>query len=496
MRTYVIVLLALPGIACAQNWALLNPAYKYNYSLGGTDTISDQIAVVTVDTLGPNSYLYELRGRSAYCDTCVNGTGGVAACNGCYIWSNAPEFMGRQVMANANEWTFASLDSAIVRPEQGLGASWTYTAGSTATIVAVDTLTLWGALDSIKTISIGSGDTLIISREHGVLRSESPEGEMILVGIEGPDEGIVRPPLQSFFPYQFGDVLEYAAEAGGVDGIGGGYGSGIHFKLSITGSVDLTDSILFIHEDPVCEQWSLPPSGDPYVQCADHVNGDWHAAPHELPYFAAVTSFPGQLIFPSPVNGFEFASCIAVHLVDPDGRYHITTRHRAAMDPELEHQAFLTTTPTSIPGLYAYTKADDGSMAPEYGLHYLDGVGLWRFSVTLFETGKQYVMIGASIAGDTIGTIHSTSEILGMSGQIALAQPTIFPSLADDVLHLEAFPSGSVWTIHDPTGKQLATGVVRSAMDTIELQALPAGPYMLEAQANGKHLAKRFFIVR
>lgn len=51
-RYLVAIIASCASIAQAQNWALLNPAYRYNYSNDGTDTISNQIRVMDVDTLG------------------------------------------------------------------------------------------------------------------------------------------------------------------------------------------------------------------------------------------------------------------------------------------------------------------------------------------------------------------------------------------------------------------------------------------------------------
>ena len=57
MMRSILLLIALSGSAAsAQNWALLNPAYKYNYSNDGTDTISNQIFVTHIDTLGVDSF--------------------------------------------------------------------------------------------------------------------------------------------------------------------------------------------------------------------------------------------------------------------------------------------------------------------------------------------------------------------------------------------------------------------------------------------------------
>ena len=46
------------ALLSAQNWALTNPDYKYNYSNDGTDTISNQIFVMETQVLGLDSILY------------------------------------------------------------------------------------------------------------------------------------------------------------------------------------------------------------------------------------------------------------------------------------------------------------------------------------------------------------------------------------------------------------------------------------------------------
>ncbi len=52
MRTFIsLFFLSFVLHATAQDWALLNPAYRYNYSLGGTDTITNQVFVTQIDTL-------------------------------------------------------------------------------------------------------------------------------------------------------------------------------------------------------------------------------------------------------------------------------------------------------------------------------------------------------------------------------------------------------------------------------------------------------------
>ena len=71
MRKLILLCCALQcGLLSAQNWALINPDYKYNYSNDGTDTISNQIFVTHVDTLGADSFRYALNRIGSRCEPC------------------------------------------------------------------------------------------------------------------------------------------------------------------------------------------------------------------------------------------------------------------------------------------------------------------------------------------------------------------------------------------------------------------------------------------
>ena len=118
--------------ATAQNWALLNPAYKYNYSNDGTDTISDQVFVTHIDTLGVDSFRYELNLIAKVCDTCT--------APGFFLLLNQPQFMQRKVDAGPSVWHFHDPGSMVVLPHAGLGETWVFDtlAGVTATVAEVD----------------------------------------------------------------------------------------------------------------------------------------------------------------------------------------------------------------------------------------------------------------------------------------------------------------------------------------------------------------------
>ena len=89
-RTLFVALL-LCSLAQAQNWALLNPAYKYNYSNDGTDTISNQIFVTHIDTLGVDSFEYSLNLVAERCESCADVE----------LILNHPQFMQRNVRVSS-----------------------------------------------------------------------------------------------------------------------------------------------------------------------------------------------------------------------------------------------------------------------------------------------------------------------------------------------------------------------------------------------------------
>ena len=111
MRYNILILfLSIGVLASAQNWALINPTYKYNYSNDGTDTISNQIFVTHVDTLGVDSFRYELNKIARVCDTCSS----IAQ----ILLLNQPQFMERRVNVGPTIWHFHDPGSLVILPLQ------------------------------------------------------------------------------------------------------------------------------------------------------------------------------------------------------------------------------------------------------------------------------------------------------------------------------------------------------------------------------------------
>lgn len=198
----------------AQNWALINPAYKYNYSNDGTDTISNQVFVTHIDTLGVDSFRYELNRVGVICETCASSV--TSDCNwsvpGLAIRSETPQFMGWSLMHRGQEWLMEGADTLVIFPAAGLGANWIGPGGVVASVVSISETTVFGSMDSLKLIGFSTGDTLSLTLDRGLFAFQPASlagGSYELIGRDGPiSEGEHFPTILDLFDYQVGDVLQ------------------------------------------------------------------------------------------------------------------------------------------------------------------------------------------------------------------------------------------------------------------------------------------------
>src|SRR5436190_9540185 len=218
MRKLYIFLFLLNTIAAsAQNWALLNPAYKYNYADDGTDTISDQLFVTSIDTLGVDSFHYALNPIGISCAPCIDAP---VTCNsGAGLGIGRQQLFGLHATAAGTTWTLVGNDTLLVLADAPLDATWLGPSGIEATVSSVTEQLILGQPDSVKAIAFDNGASLIISKEHGII-SYQDNGELYgLIGVQGGmDAGERFPTVIDFFNYQPGDILQYHRVSSWYDG--------------------------------------------------------------------------------------------------------------------------------------------------------------------------------------------------------------------------------------------------------------------------------------
>lgn len=495
---FITLLLGTATSGLAQDWALLNPAYRYNYSLGGTDTITNQVFVTQIDTLGTDDLLLNLNGVAKVCDTCSTDMYEMR------VWPDAPQWLGGQVRITNDVWHFTGNGERVILPLADAGSTWLYDTLNNvwADIGAMMPATTFDLPDEHRTIALSNGDSLLLSRDHGILAWDSGHE---LIGINGPQLGRTIPTLAEFFPYAAGDLLEYHKDYGSCDGVWGCDGEYSDFKFTVDNGEEQDSAIVW-------DGW-LKEHGVSYFQLgSEHVEvpfgqnspAQWITGGPELPWSELLFSYPGQLVirehFIAPYGPWPNA-CIAEHRLDTAGRHLIGCR--AFDDPNFElhigHFFWYGGEAPGPDGTIAIHGPEDNSYIedPHAGVTYIEGFGLLAFSGSYFETSESYWLHGLMLDGDTVyGSFTDDGILLGMGGPSPRDNFRIAPNPANDFITVEGLPNDAgILFVMDAAGRtQLALATEAQERITIDVSAFPPGIYVLHT-ANGS-LAQRFAVIR
>ncbi len=490
MRKLLLLCCALScGVLSAQNWALINPDYKYNYSNDGTDTISNQVFVTHVDTLGVDSFRYELNRIALVCDTCGSGNYSV------FIRLDEPQFLGGQVTRSQGVWHLQSGVSYVLIPEASDGTTWLMDTLNSVWATMGPTLvgTPFDALEERRAIQLSTGDSVVIGRDHGILRW--PTGHQ-LIGINGLGVGTTIPEFADFFPYTAGDIVEYSKAYGECVYMDGCHGYSVDYKYTFdTDGIPQDSAVLYSGwMTGHTVGYSQMDAGSPIIYQHGYLNEEatWHAGVQELPWPELLFSYPGQLVRNthrvSPDD--SPAWCVSEHGMDGANRYTIGCR-------KLKGGYFLFDQypqPAQDGYLEYYEPVDfcPGGALPDCGVRYSAGIGLEWFIANFVERSERYILNGAVLGGDTIGTITPDDILLGVKDQ-DMAGQRIFPNPASDHLQLSSVPPGTVCSILNTTGQVLLKHTTFSPAERIDVSSLTPGLYILKMAGIGP---LRFVIAR
>lgn len=478
MRSLILSALMLLAVnAVAQNWALLNPAYKYNFSDDGTDTISSQVFVTGIDTLGPDSFMYQLNRISRYCPECL------PACN---LEIDEPQFLMRNCAVSAGVWTFLDTSTYIINPIEQVGASWLFAPndGTAGTIVAAGQTNILGSLDSTKTMATANGDTIIWSKSFGILRWDvSGGGDQRLTGVHGPQLGSLIPSLAEFFLYQPGDVVEF---------IHGGfyawdYSTTTRCKLTIQSRTAYQDSIFFDTYGLFNHQTNQPQSDDfssgPYT---------WRVSRNTIPMLGAIFSSPEQFIHPDSLMGLGLTASegaiVTQHGLTLNGHYEVRAR-------TIDYFTILgTSMPIDSSCLMVYSYG-----IPSYNELIFDTqVGLRSYVQCLGSAMESYEFLGGVIAGDTVGAVSPDQDYHVSINDLAQANAiSLFPNPASDKVVITSSSLLGSWILLDATGREVLSGDAGERKTTeVVLQEIPTGLYLLRMSTPLGLVAKRMMVAR
>lgn len=462
--------------SAAQDWALLNPAYKYNYSNDGTDTISNQIFVTGIDTLGPDSFLYHLNRFGVVCDTCPASLGG--PCDGCYVRIDQPQFLGLNCTRSGNDWFLNDLDTFLIKSAAGVGTSWTFepNSGVTATVVSNLPATVFGLPDSVGRIALSTGDTLVLSRSFGLLNFPHAGIPYGLLGVEGADVGVLFPDPLDYFDFQVGDELTYEVVSAYWFPMTSNAASISDFwSVRIEGRSDVGDSVVYstsfamvngnvqngsLIGEPV---WPLP-------------IGSWHFGRTSILLdHPIIGSYPGMIMDTSicwvPGNSGINTGYVSTYRVNQDGR-RILRSHAFNLTNWGEPLCGFDFDEELQPGLHP-------SLSTPVDAWYEEGLGLRRVQYRATSGVELRVeLVGAIIDGDTVLQAPSITWNVGLE-EPAHSKYSLTPNPSKDSFTVTSAEIGATVRLHDIRGRLLRSVHITTERQLIDIADMDIGIYLV-----------------
>ena len=416
------------------------------------------------------------------------------------VRSGQMQFLGGSVLLGSQNWTLEGPDTLTMFSNAPVSYNWTNPDGSSASILMADTATILGVPDSIKWVGYSGGDTLLLSKDHGVVRS----GHMIqvdwaptLVGLGGAIEaGAQFPSYKSLFDYSVGDILQYGEASEYVGGDDCVHFSQCTVKYRILSRTDLAGRTEYtMRAVHACDywsnyvwNWSSCGSGSEHWIDTVFVGVDHDKWSIDNPFCSLwrMETFPGAL---TPMEWFAGVTrALVTAQLDTAQRYLL--RSATLLGPG---------TPYSLlcPNLQD-TSAWLTTGISNFSTSFLDKVGLTFEQVYNFESGGSRGLTGYLIHGVLSGTVTPDGVLLGIQVPERLTALRLFPNPADDKLFIVSSGSASGdFRILSATGQTLRTGILSHDLrQVIDVSSLPEGMYLLNATTELGSGSQHFIIAR
>jgi len=197
----------------AQNWSLVNMGKTYHYSCDTTSTIfslwADSMLVNGQDTT------YYLNRVILPCDTCTvsyyqNYFGSYVS----LMIKNQPLFLKREInILSDGKCVMISPDTLVLNKNLSVGNNWVFDSfpNITAMVYFKNFGNVLGVPDSLMGILLNSSDTIIISKNYGIVKWPCNAGNYYrLIGVEGQNTiGYYVPDLEEIYDFHTGDVFNH-----------------------------------------------------------------------------------------------------------------------------------------------------------------------------------------------------------------------------------------------------------------------------------------------
>jgi hypothetical protein len=478
--TGLLIFFTGPGIG--QQWRPLTSNEKFNFRIDSAGYISNSIWVDSIKIENGDSVFF-LNRVVTKCDTCYYP-----------YWRlcNQPQFLQKKIIQNPGGlYIFQEPGKYYLKTLAPLNASWLFdsVASITAQVVNKSFELIFNIYDSIKTIQLSNGDTIRLSKNHGILKFPdfNLDQHYHLEGIEGRNIGIVIPKFADFFNFNVGDIFQYKGgwHSYAIPPSGGGGLS----KITIN-SRDSSYGYYAYEATAIGCYWP------DYMGM--HGDTTHYYEIETLVYNDSITHFCNYY----PLQIME--DQVDVNAAGPNSSYMIITkdtnqlitkssREDNPIDPDLLYIHGSYWSP-SYP--YEVLIPDGNSFIRKYKT----GLGLTREYYMIFEYMSDHELIGYVKNGDTVGIIYPDYVILesikeNENGRIC----TVFPNPANNkvIISFKETPKDRVIVeIFSSDGRMVLKKLFEKSIEKMEtdVHELGKGMYYIKIHSNGNDIVKKLII--
>lgn len=487
----LIVFLASCSLTLAQDWNPLpaNQTLLYQYP-GNTQSLQYSIMAAKCDSVvaeGQDSvhYLYRIDRAAFPGETAV----------GCNNWTREPDYVlnqdhyfGQKMVRRPDgdcHFISSSADSFLLKSHAPQGATWMWDDTTTATISAITATTVFGQADSVKVIALSNGNTLRLSKSHGLIAAyaffsadyiNSNNPQFKLWGIPELALGRKLPGFDGVFGHQVGDQFGYKKKHSSYPF--GGYTTTYTVNLKILSAIPGSDTSYLAR-----------------IKVAyDYVGAQGGNQHQGYPLKDTVLSFPRvqyQNLESLPfqhhqIGMFGYYPWVqaGVHLWEAD-----TNRVMLTFATWLDHD--------TCSQIVFFTSAHTEEK-------YMTGVGLWDS----FENGDDYDRRYYKTCFTTAaGSYDNCPDLDSLANSAPDPDPMhevdflSYPNPAHDLLHVDfhnrlATQSHTI-SIYSPIGTLVSKHVVPKGTNnfTVDVEELVPAMYIMKIEQNGRAPIVRKFLV-
>ena len=413
---------------------------------------------------------------------------------------NRAQFCERSLRVHPNgHYQFFDPGNIAVYSLANMGATWLLdsTQNLTGTVVGIYADSVLGEPDSLKVIEITGGDSLILSKLHGLVKWPDTLGPQAytLVGIQERHLGDTLPGFDGFFKYKAGD--EYYWDSRYYQGDQPPIFTQNDIRTKMTIDSARRDSVGLHVFTSLVQRWYYQGNSTGFGQVHTH---------------AFIIRDTMGLVNRTHNEAFRFEDCLLPYDFDNafrwaetgpagnrwnHGLYEAWTSNQYSRSNDT---TYLKIGPEGGNGVLVFF--DIGFPAVSSTVNWVtqeveltEGLGVTNVRWQDFETSANYRMVGHIIDDDTVGTTWTESYLLGLEDDVFATQWQVFPNPAKDQANIVIdSDEQATMRIMSLTGQELMRKSIENGKAIFDVDAFPAGLYLVELQIGAQRDFQKLLI--